>query len=57
MAAAIGRISQATFLPQELRIKIYVDDPALVVAGTEKARRRMIGQLLLLWTVLGLRLA
>ena len=56
VAAAAARIAQATFAPHELRVQMFVDDPAIVIGGPERVRRRLGGLLLLLWTVMGLRI-
>ena len=57
VAAAAIRLSQAVFLANELRIQCFVDDPAIVVRGTQFQRRRLTGMLLLFWLVLGLRIS
>ena len=56
VAAAAARIGQAAFGPNELRIQMFVDDPAVVAQGSLQQRRRSVGLLLLLWSVLGLKL-
>ena len=55
VAAAASRLGQAMFNSWELRIQVYVDDPAIAVAGnTRQERARRVALLLLLWTVLGM---
>ena len=57
VAAAACRIGQATFLPNELRIQCYVDDPAIAVRGDRLQRKKLVGMLLLLWLALGFRMS
>ena len=55
IAAAATRIAQACFLPEELRLQVFVDDPAVAVRGSRSTRSWLIGALLLLWTTMGFR--
>ena len=55
VGAAAGRLGQALFLPNELRLQIFVDDPAIVVQGTPEVRLWRLGVLLLFWSVLGFK--
>ena len=55
VAAAAARIAQAAFRQEEVRIQIFVDDPATAVAGSLDTQRHLVGLLLLLWSVLGLK--
>ena len=57
-AAYLGRSGQSLFDEKELRVEVFVDDPAIVARGsseTECSRRMTV--LLLWWMVLGLRLS
>ena len=38
VSAAAARLGQARFLPNELRMQIFVDDPAIVTCGTQEQR-------------------
>jgi hypothetical protein len=55
VGAAAGRLGQSLFLPHELRIQIFVDDPAIVVRGRPEERAWLLGILLLFWAVLGFK--
>ena len=55
VGAAAGRLGQSLFLPHELRLQIFVDDPAIVTQGTPEIRHWRFGVLLLFWSVLGFR--
>lgn len=58
LAAAAARFGQSMFRPEELRVQVYVDDPAGAVCGpTRAARTRSITSLLILWQVLGFDLS
>ena len=56
VAAAAARLAQAAFLEHELWIQVFVDDPAVAIAGDESKRRRLAGMLLLIWAALGLQI-
>ena len=43
VASAAARIAQAAFREGELRIQVFVDDPAVAVAGSIYIRRRLLG--------------
>ena len=53
VGAAAGRLGQALFRPQELRLQIFVDDPAIVMQGRPETRAWNLGILLLFWAALG----
>ena len=55
LAAAAGRLGQALFSAAELRLQIYVDDPAWAVAGPPETQILLTGLLLSFWCCLGLR--
>ena len=55
VGAAAGRLGQALFKPHELRLQIFVDDPAIATRGTPEVRAWNLGILLLFWAVLGFR--
>ena len=55
VAAAACRLAQAIFLPHELRIQCFVDDPAMAVYGTLEQREWLLGTLLLFWSLLGFK--
>ena len=55
-SAAGCRLAQACFLPHELRIQCFVDDPAIAVRGGPSVRKWRLGALLLFWTTLGFKL-
>jgi len=55
VGAAAGRLGQALFLPTELRLQIFVDDPAIVTKGTSEERAWLLGVLLLFWAALGFK--
>ena len=52
-AAFLGRSGAALFGPDEVRIKVYVDDPWSIWHGSLVTRRRNRAILLLWWLVLG----
>ncbi len=54
-AAFIGRTTQAMQLPHFHRLQIYVDDPAICVAGPKQTRTWLIARTLLLWAAMGAR--
>ena len=56
VASAAARIAQAAFREGELRIQVFVDDPAIAIAGDESKRKRLAGMLLLIWAAPGLRI-
>ena len=53
LAALAARLAQAVFLPKELRMQVFVDDPVIAVAGMLKERRDLFTMLVLLWAILG----
>ena len=58
VAALLGRLGQAVVRPAEARIQIYVDDPAVAVAGaTAKQRTWVAARILLVWMAVGAKLA
>ena len=52
-AAFLMRTGQALFLPEELLLQCYVDDPLAQLAGEADTRRANAALLLLWWRVLG----
>ncbi|CAK0867373.1 unnamed protein product, partial [Prorocentrum cordatum] len=52
VGAAAARLG---FRPEELRIQVFVDDPAIATRGAPATRAWLTGALLLLWNVLGLK--
>ena len=58
LAALANRLAQAMFKPSEMRIQTYVDDTVLALAvKSVRERDRLIVLCLLLWVVLGFKLA
>lgn len=55
--ALICRLTQAMYAPSEARMNTYVDDPATVIAGEQGARDYITAGIILIWRLLGLRLA
>ena len=53
----MGRAGQSLFSEDELRIQMYVDDPAVGILGTEQQARRLGVTLLLWWSALGASLS
>ena len=56
-SAAMGRLAQSLFHPDELRLQVYTDDPLAVVSGTKQQRDRLMTILLCTWMILGLKVA
>lgn len=56
-AALLGRCTQATHSPHSHRLQVYVNDPVVVVAGSQMERSRLIARTLVLWAALGARIA
>ena len=50
-----GWLQRAIFLPHELCIQCFVDDPAMAVYGTLEQREWLLGTLLLFWSLLGFK--
>ena len=57
LAALIGRITQSVFPKLDAAIRIYVDDPAIVLRGKLAERNRFVAMIILLWSSLGLPLS
>ena len=53
VGSAAARLGQAVYRPEELRMQVFVDDPAIVTRGSPATRSWLLGTLLLFWTVLG----
>ena len=56
-AAFIGRATQAVHSPEQHRMQIYVDDPAVAVGGAKADRDWALCRTLMLWAALGARVA
>lgn len=56
-AAFIGRCTQAVQARDQHRLQIYVDDPAIVVGGRRTQRTWLLGRTLILWAMLGAKVA
>ena len=55
LAAAVARLTQATFLPWEAQLQCYVDDPGLSIAGPSRRERSCIlARALLFWSIIGI---
>ena len=57
MAALLSRSTQALFSDRCYRLQTFVDDPIIVVKGTEEEIHNMINTTLAWWSVVGLRIA
>ena len=58
IAALLSRLTQGLFDPRrELRLQIYVDDPAATMRGTLQLRRRFVAIVVTVWRTMGFRLA
>jgi len=57
LAAVIMRLTQSLFLPSELSLMCYVDDPLAALLGTERIRKRNAALMVLVWESLGFKLA
>ena len=54
-AAAVARLTQATFLPWEAQLQCYVDDPGLSIAGLSRCERScIIAMTPLFWSIIGI---
>jgi len=51
------RLTQSLFLPSELSLMCYVDDPLAALLGTEYIRRRNAALMVLVWEARGFKLA
>ena len=47
VAALACRLAQAIFMPWELRLQCYVDDPAIAVRGSPEQRKHLLALLFL----------
>ncbi len=56
-AAFIGRCTQAVHSRDQHRLQIYVDDPAIVVGGHRARRTWLLSRTLILWAMLGAKVA
>ena len=56
IATFSARSAQALF-PDNVRMQLYVDDPAVVVCGTDEGQEVMLDCIILWWMVLGIPLA
>ena len=56
-AALISRSTQALFSDQFYRLQTFVDDPIIVIKGTEEEIQNMINATLASWSVIGLKIA
>ena len=58
IAALLARLTQGLFDPlREMRLQVYVDDPAATICGTAKHRDRVICIMILVWVMTGFELA
>ena len=57
LAAFIGRLTQSVFLQRDAAIRIFVDDPTIVLRGTPTERGRFVAMVILLWSALCLPLS
>jgi len=57
LAAVTMRLTQSLFLPSELSLMCYVDDPLAALLGTEGVRKRNAALMVLVWESLGFKLA
>ena len=57
LAAVNMRLTQSLFLPSELSLMCYVDDPFAALLGTERVRKRNAVLMVLVWEALGFKLA
>jgi hypothetical protein len=57
VAASACRLAQAIYMPSELRIQCYIDEPAIVVRGSPQLRKHLLAMLFLFWAMLGLALS
>ncbi|CAK9014935.1 unnamed protein product [Durusdinium trenchii] len=57
VAALLARMTQGIFGVLRYRLQLYVDDPIITVAGTATQRNRAMAATIVLWAVLGVRLA
>jgi hypothetical protein len=53
----VARLTQSLFLPNEVRLMCYVDDPLAALSGTPERRRLITATIILVWSVLGFQLA
>ena len=53
VGAAAARLGQACFQPWELRVQVFVDDPAITIRGPPGTRSWLLACLLLFWSCLG----
>ena len=57
LAAVVMRLTQSLFMPSELSLMCYVDDPLAAFLGTERIRKRNAALMVLVWEALGFKLA
>ena len=57
LAAFTMRLTCAVNLQSNAKLQCYVDDPALTVGGTRKQRSRIMIRTVLVWLLIGLKLA
>jgi len=51
--ALVARLTQSPFLPSEVRLMCYVDDPLAALSGTPERRRLVTATIILVGSVLG----
>lgn len=57
MAALISRLTQSVFSSERFRLQTYVDDPLILMRGTEQQIRDMMSKVLWLWMATGLQIS
>ena len=55
--ALVCRLTQSLFTSDEMRLMCYVDDPLAALSGTPEQRRLLAATIILVWSVLGFKLA
>ena len=53
----VMRLTQSLYLASEISLMCYVDDPLAALVGTTLVRRRNAALMVLVWEVLGFKLA